>query len=202
MDTGKSSPIESSVFPWLKHIPPEDLVAFLEDVVKGARKAVSHQDIKYLDTEIAAWKSTAEAMVDPDVREVLLNPSIEDCGPVPEPKLPEPVQRHHYTYDGQKYVDGQWVNHCGECKRAQNDLVHYMSGLSVITEMNDPLDARYKSGSIIRDKKTGLEWYIQHVTDRDYLLRHAHHSPGETWQSYVWDRATVEYLTELVSEEN
>lgn len=195
---------DSSVFPWQKHLSQEDRYSMCEEILNlGAEAYREHQSTtnfaKALEALLVAWKTTAEAQADPEVREVLLSPKLEDFGPVEPPPWPKPVQRHYARYIGARYIDGKgWVNHCGECEQPSEHPNHFFEARDFIRETWE--GARFRMGQTLREKTSFLEWHVQGVGEEVYVLRHAHHEPGETWHTYTWDRAAVEALTEPVGE--
>jgi hypothetical protein len=119
--------MESTEFPWLKHLPEEDLEPFLKELAQVAVHAISVRDVKALDvkaldTIVAAWRSTAEALSDPEVAEVLLNPSEGDFGEALPPK-------HWFGFSHQDYdsVTKTYTNICGECQGAEGGVYHHVS---------------------------------------------------------------------------
>lgn len=73
--------IESTAFPWLKHLPEDAAREFFEELSEKIGEAQLHHTpgvlvsaehyVGYLDPLIAAWKTTAEVYADPELLEAL-----------------------------------------------------------------------------------------------------------------------------------
>ncbi|MCQ9181868.1 hypothetical protein KMT30_23015 [Streptomyces sp. IBSBF 2953] len=75
-------------FPWVRFLPEPAVREFLVEFMDTARAAVDLDNVALLAPVVAAWKSTAEAYADPELREALLKPADGDFGPVEAPEVP------------------------------------------------------------------------------------------------------------------
>ncbi|NKQ57490.1 hypothetical protein HFP15_31965 [Amycolatopsis sp. K13G38] len=72
------------VFPWARFLPPEDLTAFVTELVETLEAADSLENPAPVTRVLDAWHHTAEIHADPALRETLTQEG-EDLGPVSEP---------------------------------------------------------------------------------------------------------------------
>lgn len=74
-----------AVFPWVRFLPQDDLVLFLEELIAVFDASVELGNPAPALTVIAQWRNTAEVWADPELRSVLSG-EVVDAGPVPAPK--------------------------------------------------------------------------------------------------------------------
>ncbi|WP_129843032.1 hypothetical protein [Streptomyces sp. RFCAC02] len=69
-------------FPWVRFLPQEARREFVAEFLETARAASDLGAVAPLASFIAAWKSTAEVYVDPDLAAQLRQRTEDDLGPV------------------------------------------------------------------------------------------------------------------------
>lgn len=74
----------TDAFPWTEHLKPEGVAEFEGELAA----VVTEGDLVKVVTLIAAWRSTAAIMADPELYEELTTGELADFGPVPEPIVP------------------------------------------------------------------------------------------------------------------
>ncbi len=73
------------VFPWVTFLPPEDRIAFAQELI-DVMDASSELGVSTpVLTLIAQWRNTAEVWADPELLAILRSPREGDFGPVPRP---------------------------------------------------------------------------------------------------------------------
>lgn len=82
---------EHEVFPWLKNLGEDGQREFFEEIltisVHSAELGTPIPEyVERVNACVAAWKSTAEAWADPEIREALTAPTGGDFGEVPRPE--------------------------------------------------------------------------------------------------------------------
>lgn len=75
------------IFPWVRFLSTDEVRTFLIDFVRTAEACADINNYVALETEIAAWRHTAEIYADPELHAALTDlPADEsDAGPVPAP---------------------------------------------------------------------------------------------------------------------
>jgi hypothetical protein len=117
--------MKSTEFPWLQHLPEEDLEPFLKELAETAVHAISVRDIRALDAIVAAWRSTAEVLSDPEVKETLLTATEGDFGEVSPPFEKHWFALGYQTFDSVKLV---YTNICSTCEQTREEGNHYPKG--------------------------------------------------------------------------
>lgn len=64
----------ADVFPWVRFLPPDDVKAFLVELVETMRAAASVGNMAALEPVIAAWQGTAEIYSDPELLKAATEP--------------------------------------------------------------------------------------------------------------------------------
>lgn len=76
----------SDVFPWVRFLPPEDVRAFLVELVETIRACSELGNVAAVATVVHAWQSTAEIYSDPELLRAATAPlDGTDFGAVPSP---------------------------------------------------------------------------------------------------------------------
>lgn len=74
------------VFPWVRFLPREDVQAFVIELVEVANACAELDTLAPLEAVVSAWRVTANAHADPELRAALLSSSEgEDHGAVTRP---------------------------------------------------------------------------------------------------------------------
>jgi hypothetical protein len=74
------------VFPWVRFLPAEAVQKFLLELVETAHACAELDNMAPLEPVVVAWRNTAEAYADPELRRELTEPlDGTDHGPVPAP---------------------------------------------------------------------------------------------------------------------
>jgi hypothetical protein len=68
----------SRVFPWLKHLSPDQLAEFYADFFSALEQAIQEKNWAVLETTIESWQATAEILADADLTATLIGSSAED----------------------------------------------------------------------------------------------------------------------------
>jgi hypothetical protein len=75
------------IFPWSMFLPPEDRVAFAQELVDIMAASSELGVSAPVLTLIAQWRNTADVWADPELLAILRSPRGGDFGPVPRPTV-------------------------------------------------------------------------------------------------------------------
>lgn len=79
----------ATVFPWLRFLPDEHRDRCVSELIDTAAACASVRNFAAFQTEVAAWRSTAEICSDPELYAILSRPlTIDHGGTVDPPELP------------------------------------------------------------------------------------------------------------------
>jgi hypothetical protein len=76
-----------AAFPWVRYLPPDDLRAFVLELIEELERADSLENPTPVAHLLAAWRATAESYADPGFMAALREVG-QDLGPMPEPEGP------------------------------------------------------------------------------------------------------------------
>jgi hypothetical protein len=75
------------IFPWSMFLPPEDRIAFAQELVDIMAASSELGVSAPVLTLIAQWRNTADVWADPELLAILRSPRGGDFGPVPRPTV-------------------------------------------------------------------------------------------------------------------
>ncbi|QBI55354.1 DUF6247 family protein [Streptomonospora litoralis] len=70
------------VFPWVRYLSAEEVREFLVEITQTVRACDELGNLTPVATVVKAWRSTAEAYADPELRDALTERDVDDAGPV------------------------------------------------------------------------------------------------------------------------
>ncbi len=198
--------MESTTFPWLKHLPEDEQVECLREIKKVLSQGSGSWQFRLstLDEAVTSWKATAGVYTDPEALKVLTTPLVEgDLVDVPSPAemtLMRPAREILRAYLKEKYGDRLLLLGgseplarllgCGLCYEEDGQVIHPHPECTWIS-------ARYRPGSVITQGvgPGSWRWEVVDVLEQDYRVRALSGpatSPGYSlWEFGLCHAATV-----------
>jgi hypothetical protein len=67
----------NQLFPWLEHLPPEEIDKFYKDFFKAIEQALHTKNWSILEQTIESWQATAELLTDAELTMILTEPTTD-----------------------------------------------------------------------------------------------------------------------------